>query len=139
MYVRYQPLAFSGGCLIEEDLLWKWKNLILWTTSGRLCWLKILRMWLVHKKYQYLIAIMTRVVVYLLSCVQLFCDHMDCSLQGSAVHGIFQTRILEWVVISFSRRIFPTQGFNSHLLADVSSLTTGRFFATEPPGKPIND
>ena len=28
---------------------------------------------------------------------------MDCSLPGSSVHGILQERILEWVVISFSR------------------------------------
>ena len=32
------------------------------------------------------------------------CDPMDCSLPGSSIHGIFQARILEWVVISFSRR-----------------------------------
>ena len=30
------------------------------------------------------------------------CDPMDCSLPGSSVHGIFQARVLEWVVISFS-------------------------------------
>ena len=29
---------------------------------------------------------------------------MDSSLPGSFVHGIFQARVLEWVVISFSRR-----------------------------------
>ena len=29
-------------------------------------------------------------------------DLMDCSLPGSSVHGIFQTRVLEWVVIAFS-------------------------------------
>ena len=29
---------------------------------------------------------------------------MDCSLPGSSVHGIFQTRILEWVAVFFSRR-----------------------------------
>ena len=28
---------------------------------------------------------------------------MDCSLQGSSIHGIFQARILEWVAISFSK------------------------------------
>ena len=28
---------------------------------------------------------------------------MDYSLQGSSVHGLLQTRILEWVAISFSR------------------------------------
>ena len=32
------------------------------------------------------------------------------------VHGIFQARILKWVVISFSRGIFQTQGLNPHLL-----------------------
>ena len=36
-------------------------------------------------------------------CIQLFCDPMDCSLPGSSVHGIFQTKVLEWVAISFSR------------------------------------
>ena len=36
------------------------------------------------------------------SCPTL-CDPMDCSLPGSSVHGIFQARVLEWVVISFSR------------------------------------
>ena len=37
------------------------------------------------------------------SCPTL-CDPVDCSLQGSSVHGIFQARILEWVAISFSKR-----------------------------------
>ena len=32
------------------------------------------------------------------------------------VQGILQARILEWVAISFSRGIFPTQGLNSGLL-----------------------
>ena len=31
-------------------------------------------------------------------------DSMDCSLPGSSVHGIFQTRILEWVAISYQTR-----------------------------------
>ena len=37
------------------------------------------------------------------SCPTL-CDPMDCSLQGSSVHEIFQARLLEWVAISFSSR-----------------------------------
>ena len=37
-----------------------------------------------------------------LSHVQLFCDPLDCGPQGSSIHGIFQARILEWDVISFS-------------------------------------
>ena len=36
------------------------------------------------------------------SCPTL-CDPMDGSLPGSAVHGIYQARILEWAAISFSR------------------------------------
>ena len=36
---------------------------------------------------------------------------MDCSLQRSSAHGIFQARILEWVAILL-QRIFPTQGSN---------------------------
>ena len=31
-----------------------------------------------------------------------FCDPLDCSPPGSSALGIFQARILEWVVISYS-------------------------------------
>ena len=35
-------------------------------------------------------------------------DHMDCSLLGSSVHGIFQARVLEWGAIGFSKdRPYP--------------------------------
>ena len=37
------------------------------------------------------------------SCLTL-CDPMDCSLPGSSIHRIFQATVLEWVVISFSKR-----------------------------------
>ena len=43
-------------------------------------------------------------------------DPINCSPLGSSVHGILQARILEWVAISFSRGIFPTQGSNQGLL-----------------------
>ena len=36
------------------------------------------------------------------SCLTLY-DPMDCSLPGSSVHGILQSRILEWVAMSSSR------------------------------------
>ena len=39
---------------------------------------------------------------YMLNCVWLFCDPIDCSPPGSYVHGILQARILEVVAISFS-------------------------------------
>ena len=65
---------------------------------------------------------------------QTFCDPMDCSLPGSSVHAILQARILEWVAISFSGdlpnpRIKPT--------FSVSPALAGRFFTSEPPGKPF--
>ena len=67
-------------------------------------------------------AIQVCVCACMLSCIQIYfsryyeilwskvaqscptlCDPMDCSLLGSSVHWIFQSRILEWVAISFSR------------------------------------
>ena len=42
-------------------------------------------------------------------CCSVISDPMDCSPPGSSVHGILQVRILEYVVISSSRRIFPIQ------------------------------
>ena len=60
---------------------------------------------------------------------------MDHSSPGPSVHGIFQIRILEWVVVSFSRGIFPIQGSNLGLL--YVFCIAGRFFTAEPPGKPL--
>ena len=47
------------------------------------------------------------VVVQSLSHVRLFRNPMNCSPPGSAVHGIFQARILESIAISFSRGSSP--------------------------------
>ena len=57
------------------------------------------------------------------SCPTL-CDPMDCSVPGSSVHGIFQARILEWVVNSFSRGSFWPRDRNR------VSCTAGRFFTS---------
>ena len=65
------------------------------------------------------------------SCPTL-CDPMDGSLAGSSVHGIFQARILEWVAIFFPRgSCWPRDQ------TQVSCIR-GRFFTTEPLGKPID-
>ena len=42
------------------------------------------------------------------------CDPMDCHPPGSSVHGILQTRILEWVPLH--QGIFPIHGSNRRLL-----------------------
>ena len=65
------------------------------------------------------------------SCPPL-CDPIDCSLLGSSVHGISQTRILEWVAISFSRESSRPRN-QTH----VSCI--GRLFISEPPGKSLSN
>ena len=57
---------------------------------------------------------------------------MDCSPPGSSVHGIFQARILEWVVIPFTRGSSQSRDW-----IPVSCIV-GRFFTTKSPGKSLN-
>ena len=59
---------------------------------------------------------------------------MDCSLDCSPVHGIFQARILEWVSI-FTPGDLPCPEIKP--ASPVSSALAGKFFITEPPEKPI--
>ena len=58
------------------------------------------------------------------SCLTL-CNPLDCSPQGSSVHGIFQARIVEWVAISFSRE--SSQPRNQTCVTYVSCIAS-RFF-----------
>ena len=59
------------------------------------------------------------------SCLTL-CDPMDCSLSRSSVHGILQARILDWVVISFSREHEPHKvSFKTVLYLLVLALRAG--------------
>ena len=67
------------------------------------------------------------------SRVQL-CESMDYSLPGSSVHGILQARVLEWVVIPPPGNL-PYPG--TEPMSPVSPALAGRFFTTEPSGKPI--
>ena len=50
------------------------------------------------------------------SCPAL-CDPMDCGQLGSSVHGISQTRILEWVAIPSSRESSPPRDQTLGLIA----------------------
>ena len=60
------------------------------------------------------------------SCPTLI-NPMDYSPPGSSVHGILQARILEWVVIHFSRGTSLTQGLNPGF--------AGRFFTIWATGE----
>ena len=55
---------------------------------------------------------------------------VDCSPPGSSVHGIFHSRILQWVAIPSSREASRPRDRTS------VSCTVGRFFTAELPGKP---
>ena len=58
------------------------------------------------------------------------CNHLDCSPPGYSVHGIPQTRMLEWVVMSFSRGSSQTRDRTQVSYIASDSLPS------EPPGKP---
>ena len=59
------------------------------------------------------------------------CDHVDCSLSGSSVRGIFQVRVLEWIAVSFSR------GFSRPRDRTGSPALQADALPSEPPGKPL--
>ena len=61
------------------------------------------------------------------------CNPVDCSFPGFSVHGISQTRTLEWVAISYS------MGSSQPKDQTRVSHIAGRFFflPSETPGKPL--
>ena len=60
------------------------------------------------------------------SCLTL-CDPINYSLPGSSVHGILQSRILEWVAMPSSRDL-PNPGIKP--LSLMSPALAGRFVTT---------
>ena len=62
------------------------------------------------------------------------CDPMDCSPPSSSVHGILQARILEWVAVPSSRE---SSWLRDQTYLSCGSCMAGRFFISEPPGKPL--
>ena len=58
------------------------------------------------------------------------CDPVDCTLQGSSVHGILQAGIPEWVAMPSSR------GSSQPRMELVSPAQQADSLATEPPRKP---
>ena len=72
-----------------------------------------------------------KITLFIQEPCRILCDPMDYSLPDFSVHGIFQARILEWVAISFSRGSSRPRD-TAHI-----SCLAGRFFTTEPPGKPL--
>ena len=92
--VKFSQLLWTGFCMPSPPPLPPTQNIYILNPHSQ-----CLRMWL-HLE----VGSLNRYVCTkpLQSCPTL-CDSMDCSPPGSSAHGIFQARILEWVVVSFSR------------------------------------
>ena len=77
--------------------------------------------------------------VYVFLCIHV-CTAVSNSLwphrllPGSFVHGIFQARILEHIVISYSKDLPDPK---TEPMSPMYPALAGRFFPTEPPRKPI--
>ena len=61
------------------------------------------------------------------------CSPLDCRPPGSSIHGLLQTRILEWVAVSFSR---GPSGPGVEPASPCSPDIAGAVFPAEPPGGP---
>ena len=59
------------------------------------------------------------------------CNPVDYSPPGSSIHGILQTRILEWVAFP------PPRGLPNPGIEPASPAVAGKFFTIAPPGKPL--
>ena len=70
-----------------------------------------------------------------LCCVWLFVTPIDCSPPGCSVHGILQARILEWVVMPFSRG--SSRPKDQTRVSCVSCFGREVFYHLAPPGKPL--
>ena len=66
------------------------------------------------------------------------CNLMDCSLRGSSVHWILQTRILKWVAIFFSRDL-PDPGIKpkSPAVQKMRVQSLGQEVPREGDGSPL--
>ena len=75
----------------------------------------------------------TRMLAQLLHLCPTLCDPMDCSPQGSSVHGILEARILEWVPMPSSRRFLQPRDWT-----DVSCISciADEVFTAATLGKP---
>ena len=88
---------------------------------------------LIYDSLLHLFVYFNHMLMHVSSVVSDLHEHMDCSLPGSSVHGILQTRILEWV------DIFPSGDFldpGIEPASPASPALAGGFLTTEPPGTP---
>ena len=91
-----------------QELVWAWCAAVHGVTKSR-TWLSnwttttVITLFLVFKVTSICTPSWLCVCAKLLQSCQALCDPMDCSPPGSSVHRILQARILEGIVISFSK------------------------------------
>jgi len=76
--------------------------------------------------------------MHLCMCAQpclTLCDPMDCSPPDSSLHGIFPGKNIVVGCHFFPPGDIPNLGIET--TSPVSPALAGRFFMTEPPGKPM--
>ena len=127
----WQPpfYSFASTCLTSLDASHEWGHtvfVLLWLTysvsrmsskfthavaNGRISFLQakwhlivMNHMFLIHSSVSGHVGCLYILRVYSVAhwCPTLS-DHMNCSLPGSSLHGIFQARLLEWVSTSYFR------------------------------------
>ena len=89
--------------------------------------------WTGPEMLNWLYVLSVRVLSCAQSCLTL-CGPMGYSLPGSSVQGIFQARIMEWVVIPFSRGSSQPRDWTHVSLA---LALASAFFTTSPCGKQL--
>ena len=62
-------------------------------------------------------------------------DPMDCSLPGLSVFGIFQTRVLEWGAISFSKSNMTQWLNNENISTTETKISWGYKYLQTPPSR----
>ena len=78
----------------ENDVHWKEKNKLIQINHWKIFWVLF---------YLGVLFISVKLKVLVAQSYPTLSDPMDCTLPGSSVPGILQTRILEWVAIPFSK------------------------------------
>ena len=130
---RVLRVRFGTWIIVPQKLLWEmaksswkvhwvfhWLNRFLWRPRilATYCGSSMESYWLWSLTY-------TCMHAQLLQPCLTLCNPMFYNPPGSSVHGISQARILEWVVISFSRDL-PDPGIKPESLA--SPVLAGGFF-----------
>ena len=100
-------VAIGKGSKKEEGVMSKWKlpciNYSIFPIKSSKLNIHLKPKYSIERKQLVTISPQGRALCWVYSVMSDSLHPMDCSPPGSSIHGISQARILEWVVISYSR------------------------------------